>query len=85
MYTMQKSSYLGRMVLVSIWFKMVLIKTMIRIYVDSLILKSIKYQCLTGITLLIPHKHVLNLIPLLMLIINTSIHLYIGQTLVYSN
>ena len=70
LYTMQEPQYLGKITLVLIWFKMVLIQIITHVNRDSLNLDGpIKYQHLIVLQCL---YHIGSLIPLLMLTIATT-------------
>ena len=73
---MQESSYQRKVVLISIWFRMVLTQTITWVYKDSLTLTHTHQlsKKLTGITLLIP---VGSLMLLLTLIVDSHAFTYI--------
>ena len=58
---MQEPSYLGKITVVSIWFRMVLTQIMTWVCKDSFTFPT-KYQCLTGVTILIPTGRVFDTI-----------------------
>ena len=51
---MQEPSYLGKVALISIWFRMVFTQTKTQVYKDSHLEIPTKYQYLTDVTTLIP-------------------------------